>query len=683
MALANITGQVLDDKYRIEKNLGRGGMGSVYLATHLGTDRPVAVKLIAPQFMRQSEFVERFRREAKAAGRLRHPNVVDVTDFGFASLERDKVAYLVMEYLDGCTLAEVLSEETSLALDWVVDILEQVCSAVEEAHRQGIVHRDLKPDNIWLEPNRRGSYTVKVLDFGLAKLAGAPSANLGEGDNSTPSLPSISGSRPPLSTQAQAASTRFTPPISDTEFLESQTLLQPSSTGEDEQTAILVQHDTQKVSDMSLEDSETRIQPSTPSLEEDQTRILDNSTQKDSTTQYTSPTDGLTRVGSILGTPTYMSPEQCRGDVLDSRSDIYSLGVIAYQMLCGHPPFSGDMNAVIKQHLETEPAPLREQNKKISKKVSRLVMSALAKDPALRPASAAGFASALRANAEGVGVLFRNGLALYIQHFPKFFRLSLLLHIPMLTVTLIQFGNDILVKQGVYSGLTAGVTKAGIGILTFFVNYLAASVLTGMIIRLVTELFLAPLRPVKLRTAFAALKKRFWPLLLTGAIASITSFLGLILCVIPGLILFTKYSLYGPVVMMENLKGRTALKRSSTLVKRSVRTVVGTLVIQWLGPLLASTITVSVLIILFKDAQMPNRQEIAGRITAIISVFLNTFFIPLIATTNALLYLKTRRIGGETLKEVLDQFEEENAPRTKWQTRIRERIQLKTPSTHG
>lgn len=680
MALVNITDQVLDDKYRIEKNLGRGGMGSVYLATHLGTDRPVAVKLIAPQFMRQSEFVERFRREAKAAGRLRHPNVVDVTDFGFASVGQDKVAYLVMEYLDGCTLAEVLAEETSLAPDWVVDILEQICSAVEEAHLQGIVHRDLKPDNIWLEPNRRGSYTVKVLDFGLAKLAGTPADHLVEGDNSTPPVHSLNSDRSPQPTHAQSTSTRYSTPVSDNEFLESQTLLQPSSAGEDDQTRILAQQDTQKISIASSENSETLIQPSTDSIEDDQTRILENLTQKAPNTKYTYPTDGLTRVGSILGTPTYMSPEQCRGESLDARSDIYSLGVIAYQMLCGHPPFSGDMNSVIKQHIESPPPPLREQNKKIPKKVARLVMSALAKDPAERPASAAGFASALRASAESVGVLFRNGLALYIQHFPKFFRLSLLLHIPMLVVTLLQFANEIFMAQ---SEMAANISRVVLGLMTFFVNYLAASVLTGMIIRLVTELFLAPLRPVKLRTAFTALKKRLWPLLLTGAMASITSFIGLILCVIPGLIFFTKFSLYGPVVMMENLKGRDALKRSSALVKRSTRTVIGTLLLQWFIPLLISTITVSVLIILFKDAEIPNRKEIAGRITSIISVFLNTFFIPFIATTNALLYLKTRRMGGETLKEALDRFEEENAPRTQWQTRIRERLQLKTPSSHG
>src|SRR4029079_19630283 len=164
-------GQVLDEKYRLERLLGQGGMGAVYLATHLGTERYVALKLITPQFMRNEEFVQRFKREARAAGRLRHPNVVDVTDFGFARVRGEDVAYLVMEYLDGCTLGDVLKEETRLPLEWVVDILEQVSSAVHEAHQQGIVHRDLKPENIWLEPNRLGGYRVKVLDFGIAKLA--------------------------------------------------------------------------------------------------------------------------------------------------------------------------------------------------------------------------------------------------------------------------------------------------------------------------------------------------------------------------------------------------------------------------------------------------------------------------------------------------------------------------------
>src|SRR3982751_3922694 len=170
MRFTDFIGQTLDDKYRMERELGRGGMGTVYLATHLGTERPVAVKVIAPQFMERPEFVERFRREARAAGRLRHPNVVDVTDFGFADTSDGRVAYLVMEYLDGCTLGEILEEEKNLPVLWTLDILEQVCSAVQEAHEQGIIHRDLKPDNIWLEPNQRGGYTEKDLDFGIAKL---------------------------------------------------------------------------------------------------------------------------------------------------------------------------------------------------------------------------------------------------------------------------------------------------------------------------------------------------------------------------------------------------------------------------------------------------------------------------------------------------------------------------------
>src|SRR5258708_23079133 len=127
-------GQTLDEKYRLERLLGQGGMGAVYLATHLGTERYVALKLIAPQFMRNPEFVERFKREARAAGRLRHPNVVDVTDFGFSEAGTDRVAYLVMEHLDGCTLSDVLAEEDRLPLYCPVDILEHVCSALPAPH---------------------------------------------------------------------------------------------------------------------------------------------------------------------------------------------------------------------------------------------------------------------------------------------------------------------------------------------------------------------------------------------------------------------------------------------------------------------------------------------------------------------------------------------------------------------
>jgi hypothetical protein len=163
-------GEILDAKYRIDKQLGAGGMGNVYLATHLGTTRIVAVKVIAPKWASEPQFLARFQREAQACGRLRHPNIVNVTDFGIAN----QVPYLVMEYLDGQTLSDFYKTNPTIALPTIADLLDQIGLALAEAHSYGIVHRDLKPDNIWLEPNGRGGYTVKVLDFGVAKLGWAP-----------------------------------------------------------------------------------------------------------------------------------------------------------------------------------------------------------------------------------------------------------------------------------------------------------------------------------------------------------------------------------------------------------------------------------------------------------------------------------------------------------------------------
>src|SRR5277367_1012752 len=163
-------GEILDGKYRIDKHLGAGGMGNVYLATHLGTTRVVAVKVIAPNWAKEPEFLARFQREAQACGRLRHPNIVNVTDFGVARAHGGDMPYLVMEYLDGQTLSDFQKANPVIALPVIADLLDQIGLALAEAHRHGIVHRDLKPDNVWLEPNGRGGYTVKVLDFGVAKV---------------------------------------------------------------------------------------------------------------------------------------------------------------------------------------------------------------------------------------------------------------------------------------------------------------------------------------------------------------------------------------------------------------------------------------------------------------------------------------------------------------------------------
>jgi serine/threonine protein kinase len=373
-------GEILDDKYRLERLLGSGGMGAVYLASHLGTDRYVALKLISPQFMRNREFVERFRREARAAGRLRHPNVVDVTDFGFAQVKKGDVAYLVMEYLDGCTLGDVLAEEKRLPLEWVADILEQVCSAVHEAHEMGIIHRDLKPDNIWLEPNRLGSYRVKVLDFGIAKLGTTATPALDEEATAT-IIDNLSAER------AAAATTNL--PAGN---LESETMLRP--TGDAVGTLLQNEKLTQPFvpGDHPVPDDEDGTL-----LFDQGTRLFDKGahqgTHQDGrhTEHVATAAQGpaLTRVGAIMGTPLYMSPEQCGGGYVDTRSDIYSLGVIAYQMLAGETPFTGSTSIVMRAHREQPPPNLRERSdKKIPKRVAGVVMSALSKNPGERPQTA-------------------------------------------------------------------------------------------------------------------------------------------------------------------------------------------------------------------------------------------------------------------------------------------------------
>ncbi len=694
MGLAQLTGEVLDEKYRIEKELGKGGMGSVYSATHLGTDRPVAVKVIAPQFMRNDEFVERFKREAKAAGRLHHPNVVNVTDFGFARMGEDRVAYLVMEFLDGCTLAEVLEEESQLAITWVVDIIEQACSAVDAAHRHGIIHRDLKPDNIWLEPNRRGGYRVKVLDFGLAKL-GDPIATESEASQSG----SARSSSPPPSTRPDRSqhSTQASSEPRRTQLIEASphtyaggaeaaTQLQPAPSVAEAQTLIQRSPEDSSASDVS--ESATRILPAAagkgatqlqePSLEEAATRVLHRDTMEEMRAGETVPADGLTRVGSILGTPLYMSPEQCRSEPLDARTDIYSLGVIAYQMLAGTPPFTGEMNEVMRQHTEAAPPPLKEKRKNIPKRLAKIVMLALEKDPKRRPETAAGFASALRAQSEGTSALLRRAFALYSEHFPKFFRVALLVMLPVITLSLLDVVNLILFKKGV---ITEGASKA-IGVVIAILNtlggFIASSIIVGVTIRLVNQLFLAPLRPIELRLAFAALRKRIRALMFTTLMVAIGSIVGLALLIVPGVIFYINASLSGPVVMMENLKGRAAIRRSKVLVSRARRTVIGIIAMQYLIPLFCSSVAVTLIIsgiVLRGDAEL---KLFAPKLTGVITQVLNVLLVPLISTFTALLYLKTRAAGGESLNEAFIQLQEEEQPSRKWEIRIRERMNSST-----
>ncbi|MBA2620323.1 MAG: serine/threonine protein kinase, partial [Acidobacteria bacterium] len=463
MNLKELVGQTLDNKYRIERELGRGGMGTVYLATHVGTERPVAVKVIAPQFMERQEFVERFRREARAAGRLRHPNVVNVTDFGLSETKLGRVAYLVMEYLDGCTLGEILEEEKKLPLAWSIDILEQISSAIEEAHRQGIIHRDLKPDNIWLEPNQRGGYTVKVLDFGIAKLEEHIAQNteislLNSSANTTQGFEN----RETVAENGEAKT--FADRQNSTAISEAATIaLGSDETKNSGKTGNFVEPKTLiaeagtliEPNNLNLEGG-TAIMPAAPSLssanqtspplsaEDVGTKLLsapfatDKSfaEQTGKTASETSQSSELTRVGAVLGTPLYMSPEQCRGEHLSPRSDIYSLAVIAYQMLSGKTPFTGDFTEVMNAHKETAPPAV--EAKKVPKKVRQIVHAALAKNPVERPQTVEAFASELRAQSEGIGVLLQRALVIYSQHLPKFLGLAILLYVPLIIFTILK-----------------------------------------------------------------------------------------------------------------------------------------------------------------------------------------------------------------------------------------------------
>ncbi|MCI0388369.1 MAG: ankyrin repeat domain-containing protein [Acidobacteria bacterium] len=313
-----LIGQLLDGKYEIEALCGRGGMGAVYRATHVGTGRRVAVKVIAPELAGNSEFIERFRREAKTIGLLRHPNIVNVTDFGISGAGEQTIAYLVMEYLEGQTLAERLKNRRPMPINETIGILSQICEAMDEAHRLGILHRDLKPENIWLETSDlacSNGGNVKVLDFGNARL------------------------------QDLLAYDELEP--------------QP-------------------------EYSEPAIRHPLFSITEEETLRLNYTAQQ------------LSRFGSVMGTPKYMSPEQCLGERLDKTSDVYSLGVIAYQMLAGDPPFTGTIGELLVQHRQADPIPLGEKRRDIPIGVDAVVRQALAKEKKARPPSAGAFALQLQ-----------------------------------------------------------------------------------------------------------------------------------------------------------------------------------------------------------------------------------------------------------------------------------------------
>jgi serine/threonine-protein kinase len=275
---------VYNGRYEVQRRIARGGMAEVFLARDLLLARPVAVKVLFPEFAGDPSFVARFRREAQAAANLNHPNVVGVYDWG----QEGATYYIVMEYVDGKSLSDILRSEGLPPPDAAAGIATDVAAALGFAHRNGVVHRDVKPGNIMIT----AAGHVKVADFGIAR--------------------AISG-------------------------------------GAEE---------------------------------------------------------NLTQTGSVMGTATYFSPEQAQGHDVDPRSDLYSLGVVMYEMATGRPPFQADSPVSIAyKHVQEPPVPPRRVNPAVPAAFEAITLKLLAKRPDDRYASADELRSDLRRFMRGQPVL--------------------------------------------------------------------------------------------------------------------------------------------------------------------------------------------------------------------------------------------------------------------------------------
>jgi hypothetical protein len=247
-------------------------------------------------------------------------------------------------------------------------------------------------------------------------------------------------------------------------------------------------------------------------------------------------------------------------------------------------------------------------------------------------------------------------------------------------MTLVMFGLDVLQRAKVMPKLLIIALTIIFGLLNIVASFLSTSVITAMTALMVTQLHVAPMRPLSMRDALAVLKRRWRPFLRTSIRVSLTVMVGFLFVIIPGIVIMIRYALYAPVVLMEGLEKRAALKRANELSRRSRRTVIALLLIQLTLPFIIGAIAG---FLSFKmkggDLHIKSGSQALGHFAPL----LNIITVPLISITTALLYLKMRQLGGETFKETLEQFDNVEAPRSRWQQRMRHRLTVNTPVSRG
>ncbi len=333
----------------------------------------------------------------------------------------------------------------------------------------------------------------------------------------------------------------------------------------------------------------------------------------------------------------------------------------------------------MRAHREEPPRQLREHAGKIPKRVAHVVMSALAKNPAERPATAFALGSALRGQTEGVGALYRRAFSLYSEYFPKFLKLSFLAHIPVIVTTFLMVGFFLAHH---YSARGTFINRAALvlSIITALAQVVAytvtTAVISGMTAVIITQITAAPLRPVELRVPFGVLKRRWRPFLKTVFRMTMRIFLGTLLLIIPGIVIWIRYSLYAPVVLIEGLEKKAARLRARELASRSWRTIIIVSILQLVVPIGFSFLVGRIRV----GSNLP-RQGVWREVFQHVMGLSNIFIVPLISIVPALLYVKMRQLGGEPLSTALAQIEEGENERSKWQQRMRTRLSLHTPTS--